>query len=130
MPAIAPHDLAPALVRVRQRKRRALAIVGVLAVVTAANAETLLGELSFNSRGTGRVSECKSGRVLTLGEMTTNQYRRLIDDYWRLSFQGKTPVLVEIRGAVTRKGAPGTELTLESPNVVRLNGGSCKDRTA
>src|SRR5262245_45528870 len=103
---------------------------GILALVAAADAETVLGELSFNSQGTARVLECESGRVLTLGEMKSSQYQRLIDGYWRLSFNGKTPVLIEVRGAVTRKGPPGTELTLESPNVVRLNGGRCKDRTA
>jgi hypothetical protein len=111
----------------RRRMRRIVLVVAIISLVAAADAETLLGELSFNSQGTGRVLECKSGRVLTLGEMTSNQYRRLIDGYWRLSFYGKTPVLVEVRGAVTRKGPPGTELTLESPNVVRLNSGRCAD---
>ena len=102
-------------------------IVGMLAVVAVADADTVKGELSFNSKGIGKVSECKSGRILTLGEMTSNQYLRLVERYWRLSFHGKTPVLVEIRGAVTREGPPGTELTLQSPNVVALNAGRCSE---
>src|SRR5262245_56449560 len=108
--------------------RQLLVTVGMLALAAAANAETLRGELSFNSKGTVWVSECKSGRVLKLGEMRSSQYQRLIDQYWRLSFNGKTPVVVEIRGDVTRHGPPGTELILESPNVVTLVGGSCQDR--
>ena len=42
-------------------------IVGMLAVVAVADADTVKGELSFNSKGIGKVSECKSGRILTLG---------------------------------------------------------------
>ena len=111
-----------------QHMRQLIAIVGMLGLAAAANAETLRGELSFNSRGFVWVSECRSGRVLRLGEMQSNQYQRLIDQYWRLSFNGKTPVVVEIRGDVTSSGPPGTELILESPNVVTLVGGSCRDR--
>lgn len=107
--------------------RRMGAIVGMLAFVAVVDAETVRGELSFNSKGIGRVSECKSRRILTLGEMTSNRYLRLVERYWRLSYHGKTPVLIEVRGGVTRKAPPGTELTLQSPNVVALIGGRCSE---
>jgi hypothetical protein len=105
--------------------RQIIFIIGVLALAPAAGAETVRGELWFDLHGNGKVSECGSGRIMTLGEMTPNRYRYLAERYWRLSYKGKTPVLIDVRGAVTRKGPPGTELTLESPNVVTLIGGRC-----
>src|SRR5688572_18429799 len=104
-----------------------VAIVGTLAFAAVANAETVKGELTFNSRGIGKIRECKTGRILTLGEMSLNRYLRLDQEYWRLSFHGKTPVLVEIRGGVTREEPPGTELTLQSPNVVRMISARCSE---
>jgi hypothetical protein len=105
--------------------RGAALIVGMLALVAVADAETVRGELWFDLHGNGKVSECRSGRVLTLGEMTPNRFLDMTATYWRLSYHGKTPVLIDMRGAVTRKGPPGTELTLQSPNVVALIGGRC-----
>src|SRR5262245_8835955 len=105
--------------------RQVASMAAMCALAAAANAETVKGELSFNSKGIGKISECKTGRVLTLGDMTSTQYHDLIETYWRLSFHGKTPVLIRVRGDVTRKGPPGTELRLESPNIVELNGGRC-----
>ena len=107
--------------------RRIGAIVGILAVVTMADADTVKGELSFNPEGVGKVLECKSGRIFALGTMATNPYLRLVQRYWRASFHGKTPVLIEVGGVVTRTSTPGTALTLESPNVVVLYGGRCSD---
>jgi hypothetical protein len=101
----------------------------MLALAASANAEyrTVKGELSFNSKGTGKVSECEGGRIVTLGAMATNQYLRLVHLYWRLSNHGKTPVLIKVRGDVTGASIPGGELTLQSPNVVTLVGGRCGD---
>ena len=101
--------------------------VGMLAVVAMADADTVKGELSFNSEGVGKVLECKSGRIFALGTMATNPYLRLVQRYWRASFHGKTPVLIEVGGVVTGASTPGTALTLESPNVVVLYGGRCSD---
>lgn len=112
---------------VRQRVRHIGAIIGILAFVAVADADTVKGELSFNSKGTWKVTECKSGRIINLGTMTLNQSLRLDQQYSRLSFYGKTPVLIEVRGAVTREGPPGTELTLQSPNVVRVISGRCSE---
>lgn len=109
--------------------RRIGAIVGMLAVVAMADADTVKGELSFNSEGVGRVLECKSGRIFALGTMATNPYLLLVQRYWRASFHGKTPVLIEV-GGVVRTSTPGTALTLESPNVVVLYGGRCSDGAA
>ena len=93
----------------------------------AADPVTVKGELSFDYQGAARVLECKSGRTFYLGSMESNAFLRLTQRYWRLSFNGKTPVLIEVRGGITRTGAGGTILTLESPNVVTLNGGGCGD---
>ena len=107
--------------------RRMGIMLGMLAFASAAvAAETVKGELRLDSQGVARVTECKTGRTITLGVMNPNEYQSLIDRYWRASFNGKTPVLIEVRGAITRKGPPGTELVLESPNVVMLNNGRCE----
>ena len=76
--------------------RQLAAIVGMLAVFAVADAETVRGELWFDLHGNGKVSECGSGRILTLGEMKPNRYLDMTATYWRLSFHGKTPVLIEI----------------------------------
>ena len=104
----------------------------MLAFAAAADADFVVvrGELSFSSKGVGKISECESGRIITLGVMPTNQYERLVQQYWRLSYQGKTPVLIKVRGDVTRADNPQGELTLESPNVVVLVGGRCSDVSA
>lgn len=99
----------------------------MLAATAVADPETVKGELSFDYNGTGKVLECKTGRVLNLGTMESDAYQRLVQRYWRLSFQGKTPVLIEVRGGITRSGAGGTILTLQTPNVVTLVGGGCGD---
>jgi hypothetical protein len=101
-------------------------VVGMLAVAAAANADTVKGELTFTSSA-AKVVECKSGRILTLGPMGTNSFLRLAERYRRLSYQGKTQVLVEVRGAVTSASTPEGALILESPNVVALNRGRCAD---
>jgi hypothetical protein len=106
------------------------AIVGALAFAAVANADTVKGELTFNSKGIGKIRECKSGRVISVGEMSLNQYLQLDEQYWRLSYQGKTPVVVEMRGGITREGPPGTELVLQSPYVVRLIRGRCAEDEA
>jgi len=125
---ITQHRVAQ--VRTLGRMRRSGAIVGMLAVVTMADADTVKGELSFNSEGVGKVLECKSGRIFALGTMATNPYLRLVQRYWRASFHGKTPVLIEVGGVVTGASTPGTALTLESPNVVVLYGGRCSEGAA
>jgi len=115
----------PIIISFRRRMRHIGAMVGMLAVVAMADADTVKGELSFSSKGIGKVLECKSGRIFTLGTMESNSYLRLVQRYWRLSYYGKTPVLIEVRGGVTMTS--GTVLTLQSPNVVTLNGGRCSD---
>jgi len=105
------------------------AIVWMLAFVAVADADTVAvkGELSFSSKGIGKVSECKSGRIFSLGVMASNPYLRLVQRYWRISYHGKTPVLIEVRGDVTRTSNSVAELTLQSPNVVALVAGRCSD---
>lgn len=102
-------------------------IVGIVALVAAAEADTVIvkGELSFNSRGIGKVAECEGGRSFTLGGMGRNPYLRLVDRYWRSSNHGKTPVLVKVSGGVSRTIPPGRELTIQSPNVVTLVSARC-----
>ena len=101
-------------------------IVGIFAFVAVAHAdnEVVKGELSFNSKGIGKVRECTTGRVLHLGVMATNPYRRMIDQYWRLSYHGKTPVLIEVRGDASNSE---TGWTLQSPNMVTMVAGRCSD---
>lgn len=62
-------------------------LVGILALVAAAEADFVIveGELSFNSKGIGKVVECEGGRILTLGAMARNPYLRLVDRYWSVS---------------------------------------------
>jgi hypothetical protein len=105
------------------------AIVSMLAFVAVANADTLVvkGELSFSSKGIGKVTDCKSGRIFTLGAMASNPYFSLVQRYWRLSYHGKTPVLIEVRGDVSKTSNPETELTLQSPSVNTLVAGRCGD---
>ena len=95
------HTAVRCSTRTLGRMRRIGAIVGMLAVVAMADADTVKGELSFNSEGVGKVLECKSGRIFALGTMATNPYLRLVQRYWRASFHGKTPVLIEVGGVVT-----------------------------
>ena len=105
------------------------AIVWMLAFVAVADADTVVvkGELSFNSKGIGKVAECKSGHIFSLGEMASNQYLRLVQRYWRISYHGKTPVLIEVRGDVARASNRESELTLQWPNVIALVAGRCSD---
>lgn len=102
------------------------AIVGMLAFVAVAHADAVVvkGELSFNPKGIAKVLECNSGRVLSLGVMATNPYRRMIEQYWRLSYRGKTPVLIEVRGDASNSE---TGWTLQSPNMVTMVAGRCSD---
>lgn len=113
----------------RGRKRHAGAITLLLALVAVADADTVVvkGELSFTPKGIGKVAECESGRIFTLGVMPSAPYFRLVERYWELSGRGKTPVLIEVSGEVTRTSSPEPELTLQSPSVVALLSGSCKD---
>ena len=113
----------------RCRLRHIGAIGGMLAFAAVADAETVVvrGELSFSSEGIGKVSECQSGRIFTLGVMATNPYLRLVQRYWRISYHGKTPVLIKVQGDVTRTGTGGTKLTLQSPNVIALAAERCSD---
>jgi hypothetical protein len=101
-------------------------IVWMLAFVAVAYADTVVvkGELSFNSKGIGKVLDCNSGRIFSLGVMATNPYRRMIEQYWRLSYHGKTPVLIEVRGDASNSE---TGWTLQSPNVATLVAGRCSD---
>ena len=105
------------------------AIVWMLAFVAVADADSVVvkGELSFSSKGIGKVSECKSGRIFTLGVMASNRYFSLVQRYWRLSYHGKTPVLIEVRGDVSRTSNSETKLTLQSPSVIALVAGRCSD---
>jgi hypothetical protein len=105
------------------------AIVWMLALVAVADADTMVvkGELSFSSKGIGKVLECKSGRTFTLGAMASNPYFSLVQRYWRLSNHGKTPVLIEVRGDISRTSNPETESTLQSPSVNALVAGRCSD---
>lgn len=104
-------------------------IVWMLAHLAVAEADTVSvkGELSFNSNGIGKVAECDSGRMYKLGLMETNPYLRLMQSYWRISFHGKTPVMIKVRGGVTRTSNAETELTIQTPNVVTLVAGGCPD---
>jgi len=106
--------------------RSVVVIVGMFALVSAAEADTVKGELTFDSNGVAKVMECKTGRLFNLGAMATTPYLRLVDQHSRLSHGNKSPVLVEVRGAI-RKTDTNEPLTLESPNVVRVNGGRCGD---
>lgn len=84
------------------------------------------GELSFTEKGIGKVAECDGGRIFTLGVMASDPYFQLVQKYWSLSDHGKTPVVVEVSGEVTKTSDPGTESTLQTPRVVALLPGSCK----
>ena len=114
---------------VRRRMRRVGVIVWMLALVAVAEADTVSvkGELSFNSNGIGKIAECDSGRIYKLGVMETNPYLRLVQSYWRISFHGKTPVMIKLRGGVTRTSNAETELTIQTPNIVTLVAGRCRD---
>ena len=112
--------------------RLVFVIGGLLAAVAVAEATpvSVKGELSFDSRGQVKVAECNGGRIFDLGAMTTNAYFRLVEQYWRLSYHGKTPVLIEVRGGLTTRtnaGIVGTVRTLQSPTVVTLISGRCHD---
>jgi hypothetical protein len=104
-------------------------LVGIVALVAAAEADFVIveGELTFDSKGIGKVVECEGGRLFTLGEMGRNPYLRLIDQYWRSSNHGKTPVLVKVSGGLSSAIPPGRELIIQSPNVVSLVSGRCRD---
>ena len=102
-------------------------LVGIVALVATAEADFVIveGELSFDSKGIGKVAECKGGRIFTLGAMEPNPYLRLVDRYWRSSNHGKTPVLVKVSGGLSSAIPPGRELIIQSPNVVTLVSGRC-----
>ena len=57
--------------------------------------------------------------------MESNPYLRLVQRYWRLSFYGKTPVLIKVRGGVATTSNGQTDVTIQSPNVVTLVAGRC-----
>jgi hypothetical protein len=103
--------------------------MGIVALVAPAHADFVIveGELSFDSKGIGKVMECEGGRIFTLGEMGRDPYLRLVERYWRSSNHGKTPVLVKVSGGLSSTIPPGRELILQSPNVVTLVSGGCGD---
>ena len=107
--------------------RYATVMLGALLVVTAADARTVVvkGELTFASNGIGKVAECGTGRVFTLGLMASNPYFRLAQRYWELSNHGKAPVLIEVSGDVVKTSDPESESTLQTPTVVALTPGTC-----
>ena len=102
-------------------------LAGIVALVAAAEADFVIveGELSFDSKGIGRVAECEGGRIYTLGAMERDPYLRLVDRYWRSSNHGKTPVRVKVSGGLSSTIPPGRELIIQSPNVVTLVSGRC-----
>ena len=103
------------------------AIFGALALVSVAGADTVRGELSFNSQGVGKIRECKSGRIITLGEMGLDRYLRLDQQYWLASNRGQAPVVVEMTGFMSGEDQPGSELILQSPYVSRMISGRCSE---
>ena len=107
--------------------RHIAVLVGIVALVAVAEADFVIvkGELSFDSKGIGKVAECSGGRIFTLGAMARNPYLRLVDRYWRSSNNGRTPVLVKVSGGLSSTIPPGRELTIQSPNVVTLVSGRC-----
>ena len=107
--------------------RHTAVLVGIVALAAVAEADFVIveGELSFDSKGIGKVAECDSGRVFTLGTMGRNPYLRLVERYWRSSNNGRTPVLVKVSGGLSSTIPPGRELIIQSPNVVTLVSGRC-----
>jgi hypothetical protein len=107
--------------------RQLALLVGIVALTAVAAADFVIveGELSFDSRGIAKVTECEGGRTFTLGEMARDPYLRLVDRYWRASNHGKTPVLVKVSGGLSSASPPGRELIIQSPNVVTLTSGRC-----
>ncbi len=128
MDSISTSTTQPRFARPR-RKRHVAAIALLLALVADAEADKVMvkGELTFTPKGIGKVAECESGRIVTLGAMPSTPYFRLVERYWELSGRGKTPVLIEISGELSKTSSPEAEVLLQSPSVVALLSGSCKD---
>lgn len=106
--------------------RIATAITCMLAFVgAAAQPVTVKGELTFTTNGIGKIRECESGRTLTLGLMASDPYFQLVQQYWNLSGKGKTPVLIEVAGEVTKANSSEPESIIQAPKVVALQAGAC-----
>ena len=114
--------------RARHWRMRHVAAIGwMLAFAAVADADNVVvkGELSFSSEGVGKVSECGSGRIFTMGVMATDPYLRLVQGYWRSSYHGKTPVVIKVRGDAER--TTNTTFTLQEPYVISLVSERCSD---
>jgi hypothetical protein len=107
--------------------RYVTAMTCALLLVTAADAKTVIvkGELTFTPNGIGKLAECGTGRVFTLGLMASNPYFQLVQRYWELSNRGKAPVVAEVSGDVVKTSEPDSESTLQTPIVVALTPGTC-----
>ena len=107
--------------------RYVTAMTCALLLVTAADAKTVIvkGELTFTSNGIGKVVECGTGRVFTLGLMASHPYFQLVQRYWELSNRGKAPVVAEVSGDVVKTNEPDSESTLQTPTLVALTPGTC-----
>ena len=105
------------------------AVIGCLlclAVPANADESVVKGELTFNSGGIGKIFECGSGRVVTLGVMASNPYFHLTQKYKELSDGGKMPVVIEVSGKVAKKKSLANgETTINMPTVVALRAGTC-----
>jgi hypothetical protein len=93
------------------------AIGWMLAFAAVADADNVVvkGELSFSSEGVGKVSECRSGRIFTMGVMATDPYLRLVQGYWRISYRGDA------------ERTTNTTFTLQEPYVISLVSERCSD---
>ena len=106
-----------------KRATVAMALVAGLAV-QAADTIVVRGELSWDSSGIARVSECGTRRVLDFGTMASSPYFRFVREYDELSSKGKIPMLVEVEGIVSQSTNLSRQL-LEHPKVLRLAKGAC-----
>ena len=106
-----------------KRATVAMAVFAGLAV-HAADTVVVRGELSWDSSGIARVSECGTGRVLDFGTMASSPYFRFVREYDELSSKGKIPTLVEVEGVV-RHSTNSSKQLIEHPRVLRLTKGAC-----
>lgn len=92
----------------------------------AADATTVVrGEVSCTTTGIARLSECETGRILQLGVMASTRYFIFTRRCEEVSGGGKTPVVLEVEGVITRSSSSANELTIQYPRVINLTAGTC-----
>ena len=108
--------------------RRAIAVWLLFTALEACAVDVttvVRGEVSWTTTGIARLSECETGRILQFGVMASARYFILTRRYEEASGGGKTPVVAEVEGVITRSSSSANEPTIQHPRVLNVATGTC-----